>query len=109
MKTPVDIKRTTADKQAEKKRWEEPVSADDYPYGLKINLDNETIKKLGLGDLDADEPVMIMAEGFVSSDNVEKRNGKSVRSVSIQISKLAIDQVSEDDATETLYGAKDAD
>lgn len=110
MKKPVDIKRTKADKEAEKKRWDQPYTGDDYPYGLKLELDNETITKLGLGDMDADETVMIMAEGFVANDTVNKRDGKTVRNVTIQISKLAIDQAEEDDdASETLYGEKNAD
>lgn len=62
----VDIKRTKADKKAEKKRWDEPYEGDDYPYGLQLHLDDETIKKMGLGDFDADQVVRLEAQAFVS-------------------------------------------
>lgn len=105
----VDIKRTSADKKAEKKRWEEPSSMEDYPYGLTIRLDNETIEKIGLGDLDAEETVMLQAEAFVSEDSVNKRNGKTHRSVSFQITKLAVGQsakINPSDAAKDLYGGE---
>ena len=99
----VDVKRTPADKKKEKERWDEP-SRDDYPWGLAIQLDNETIDKMGLGDLNADETVRIYAEAFVANDNVNKENGKTVRSVKLQITKMAVAQSDNDDeAAEDMY------
>ena len=106
----VDVKRTKEDKKEEQERWKDVENSDDYPWGLSIRLDNSTIQKLGLGDLDAEQPVKIVAEGFVSEDSVNKRNGKTVRTLAIQIQKLAIAQEEEGpDASETLYGGGDAD
>ena len=100
----VDIKRTKADKAAEKKRWEEPVSGDDYPYGLQLRLDDETIKKLKLGDLDAEQEVRVAAVAFVSEDNANKRNGKTVRSVTLQITKLSVLQAeTKEDVADAMY------
>lgn len=92
-----DVKRTKADKTEDKERYEEPFGGDDYPHGLTINLDNATIEKLGLGDFDADESVRLHAEGFVSNDSTTKRKGKTDRSMTIQITKLALAQTETDD------------
>lgn len=108
--TLIDVKRTKKDKQDEAKRWEEPVSRDDYPYGTRIDLDDSTVRKLGLSDLDADEVVRIQAEAFVSEDTARKQNGKTVRSVSLQITKMAIVQSeSDDDTAEAMYGESEKD
>lgn len=100
----VDIKRTKADKTAEKKRWDEPMNADDYPYGLTISLDDATIKKLKLGDMDAEQEVRVEAIAFVSEDNANKRNGKTVRSMQLQITKLAVVQgETKEDMAKAMY------
>lgn len=106
----VDVKRTKKDKEDEQKRWDEPMLTEDYSYGLRLDLDDVTIQKLGLGDLDADETVRIHAEAFVSEDNVRKRNGKTVRSVGLQITKLAVLQSEGDEETaEAMYGENEKD
>lgn len=97
--TLADMKRTKADKKAETKRWDEPIGAGDYPYGLAIDLDDETITKLGLGDVDADDKVKIAATAFVSSSNTNKRNGKTTRSVTLQITTMAVIQGESKEAT----------
>lgn len=90
----IDVKRTKADKDAEAKRWETSEERDDYPWGLSISINEETADKLGIADkdFDAGEPVKIMAEGYISEDRVTLVNGKARRSMSIQITKLALDQ-----------------
>lgn len=85
-----DLKRTKADKKAEQDAWKEEPAAEDYPYGLGIMLDNTTIKKLGLGDLDDGQKVHIVAEASVTETSTEKRNGKSVRRARLQIEKMAV-------------------
>lgn len=107
----VDIKRTKADRKAEQERYSDPeVATDDYPWGLTIRLDDATIKKIGLGDVDADQAVRVYAEAFVSEDTVNKRNGKSVRNVTLQITKLAVAQSeSDDDAADDMYSTPSKD
>ena len=103
----VDVKRTKADKKATESEYKDPINQDDYPWGLNIRLDNATVQKLGLGDLDADESVRLYADAFVTEDSVTKRNGKTVRTVALQITKLAVVQSEDDDSTASaMYGGK---
>lgn len=107
MKELVSVARTEADKQKEAGGWKEASTAnmDDYPYGLSIYMNNETIEKIGVGDLDAEEEVSIVARGFVKEDGVTVINGKKSRNLSIQITKMAIDQnASPSNLAKTLYG-----
>jgi len=107
VKALVSVARTEADKKKEAEAWEKPSTSamDDYPYGLRLYLDNETIQKLGIGDFDAGDPVMICAEGMITEDSINVANGVKRRSLSIQITKICLDQEGEmkDVATE-LYG-----
>lgn len=106
----VDVKRTKADKEAERESWkgESIEQMDDYPYGLTVHLDNDTMEKLGLTakDFDAGQPVMLVSEAVVTEDRINTVNGKTRRSMSLQLRKISIDQEgkAEDTAT-TLYGA----
>jgi hypothetical protein len=106
----VDVKRTKADKEAERKSWEgdSVERMDDYPYGLTVHLDHETIEKLGLSDMDLDagEPVMLVSEATVTEDRINTVNGKTRRSMSLQLRKIAVTQEAKrEDTATTLYGA----
>lgn len=104
----VDMKRTAEDKKKEAERYEtEPgYGEDDYGYGLTIRLDNEMIEKLGIEPktISAETPVMIMAEGRVSEESANTYNGKTRRTLAIQIQKLAV-APNEGDAAKVLYNA----
>lgn len=71
---------------------------DEFPYGLRISLDNETLKKLEhIASLNIGDEVQIMAVGcVVSKDSRETQDGKEDRSMSIQIKKLGCEM--EDDS-----------
>jgi hypothetical protein len=44
-----DMKRTKADKKAEREKYDgHKLGEDDYPYGLSVRLDHHSLKKLGL-------------------------------------------------------------
>ena len=100
----VDMKRTKADKEAEKERWSEPYAGDDYGYGLSITLDDSMVKKLGVGDLDAGQKVTICGECEITADRVETISGKKTRSITLQIQKLGLEQGEASDVVKTLYG-----
>lgn len=107
----VDVKRTAADKEREKKKYEtlgSPIESEDYPYGLRISLDNDTLEKLGLsGELKSEDVVHLMAEGAVIESRSSTVNGKTQRSVEIQLRKIAVKEDGEhESASEILYGAK---
>ncbi len=104
----IDVKRTAADKEAEREKWESsPSSQDDYPYGLTLFFDNDTLKKLGLldTDFDAGQPVNVTIEGFISEDSVRQVNGEVSRSMTVQTRKIAVSQEKEStDVQSALYG-----
>lgn len=109
MATMVDLARTAAEKKAELDRWNEgPKEADrpDYPYGLTLFLDYETLKKMGLTDrdFDAGQPVKIAAEAMITEDRIEIVNGEKRHCISLQVQKMALDQEAGEDAAKTLYG-----
>jgi len=106
----IDVKRTKADKKAEQDRWKDGGTVenmDDYPYGLTIHLDDDVLEKLGLtnADFDTGQPVMLTSEAIITEDRINTVNGKTRRSMSIQLRKIAISQEQDkDDMATTLYG-----
>lgn len=63
----------------------------DYPWGLRINLDENQIEALGLKALPAvGGPVGVEAVAMVISVSEEQRDGKAIRRMELQITDLAI-------------------
>ncbi|EIJ6690141.1 TPA: capsid staple protein [Escherichia coli] len=81
---------------------------DDYPWGLCINLDNETLKKLGATPQPVGTEVMITAKAIIKSMST-REDGEGIRhDASLQITDMAIAPASGEQtktAAETLYGA----
>jgi hypothetical protein len=106
----VDLKRTAADKKAEEERWKGEAVGDgsDYPYGLSVHLDHQTITKLGLvdADFDAGDDVQMVATCIITNDSVNKVNGKTMRSMTVQIQKMALSQDKATDTVGVLYNGK---
>lgn len=105
----VDIKRTDDDKKREREQWDKPSTEtmDDYPYGLSLHLDADTLEKLGITetDFDAGNSVGIVASAMITEDSARQVNGKVKRSLSLQITKLMVSQEAESiNLTEELYG-----
>lgn len=69
-----------------------------YPYGLRINLDENQIKKLPhIMEYKPDTEIKIVATGKVTrSESVDTTGGKQNRSVSIQIINLGCESKDED-------------
>jgi hypothetical protein len=106
----VDLVRTKAEKKAELDSWEKgPTETDrpDYPYGLTLFLDYNTLKKMGLTDrdFDAGQPVEIHAQAMITEDRIEIINGEKRHSISLQVQKMALDQEGGDTAAK-FYGVK---
>ncbi|ENC2022865.1 hypothetical protein ABKE32_000491 [Escherichia albertii] len=80
---------------------------DDYPWGLSISLDNETLNKLG-ADLPAvGQVVTISAKAIVKSTSVRQDNEEAYRRAELQITDMAIageDSQPTKSAADTLYG-----
>lgn len=107
----VDMKRTEADKQAERAQWDKPSTEnmEDYPYGLSLHLDDKAIEKLGLtdADIDAGKPVKLAAVGVITSESINTYNGTKRRSMSIQLQQIALEQESDRESPmDVLYGSK---
>jgi hypothetical protein len=104
-KAPADFV-SAADKKAEEERWKDaPMSGDDYGYGLSIHLDDRAVAKLGLTDTDLDtgEAVKIEAMAMISSETVNTINGKTQRTITLQIQKMGLSQEISSKA-KALYG-----
>lgn len=101
-----DLKITKAEKKKQADAWEMDAVRDDYPYGLSIHINEDTMDKLGLTDAEFDtgEPVKIIAEGFISEDRISVVNGKSRRCMSIQFRKMALEQDGGESLATALYG-----
>ncbi len=107
----VDLKMT----REERDRMYEPVKAAEegpiYPWGLSLNFDDATIQKLGTGNVPTNvgEEVTFTVRAKVTRAEISQHEGgKEQRSVSMQITAIALEGGSSDEATaEKLYdGAK---
>ena len=63
-----------------------------YPYGLRIDLHNESLDKLGIDKLpDSGKTLKLVAEVKVESTSErQERNGDKNRSVGLQITKMKL-------------------
>ena len=96
---------------AEKSTLMAPVMRDEYPYGLRINLDNETLAKLGMTELPAiDAEFKLMAlVCVVGITQNESSEGKPYRSIDLQIEQMMLMPAKEeagegaDDKAKAMY------
>ncbi|MCU6683301.1 hypothetical protein M8320_15010 [Leclercia sp. H6W5] len=80
---------------------------DDYPWGLCIELNNETLTKLKATPQSAGTEVMITAKAIIRSTSTRETEDGMQHSASLQITDMAIGPASGDQtktAAETLYG-----
>lgn len=85
----VSVKRTKKDK----KNSDHAISSDssDFPFGLSISLDDETLDKLGITTLPKVGSDMIVAGvGVVESISERSDKNRKSRNVQIQLTKLAV-------------------
>lgn len=70
-----------------------------YPYGLEIRLDKDTLKKLGISidDFSIEDGVMIHAQGFVKSLSKSSCENSDNEDMSIQLTDIALNSFSEDE------------
>lgn len=101
----VSMKRDKKDKKDKKKDTSEACcsvsgNGPDFPWGLSVNLENESLDKLKIDSLpEVGSTVRIVAEArveSVSSRSDRESNGKKNRSVSLQITKMALSDAEED-------------
>lgn len=79
-----------------------------YPYGLKIHLDEDSYKKLGMqGTPTVGQKVMILAQAEICDVHSNKYEGDVAEiSVSMQITDMDVKSAEKETSTaEKLYGA----
>lgn len=88
----------------------ETVTRDDYPWGLCITLNNDTLNKLKAQPQGVGTEVMITAKAVIRGMSVRESDEGANRSADLQITDMAIAPVSGEapkSAADTLYGSED--
>lgn len=98
----------TSMEKSEKEMDCAPVSCehDKYPYGLRIHLDSECVKKLGISELPATgEKMMIHAYAMVCDVSEHAVEGKEPRrSIGLQICEMGVEKAGKKKAAaEEMY------
>jgi len=77
-----------------------------YPWGLGINLDEESITKLGITELPTvGDPKMIVAYVDVTETREEDSvGGKKRRNIRLQITDMSLEKKVKPNKLKTLYG-----
>lgn len=96
------MKRTEAEKKAEKDRYNKPMpsSGEDYGYGLCISLDKSALQKLGLkpSKLDVGDEVSFEGRGIIKALRQDKSGSYDSSNVEIQITDFGLEGGSVEDA-----------
>ncbi|MCB7130173.1 MAG: hypothetical protein J3T61_11615 [Candidatus Brocadiales bacterium] len=99
----VSMKRTKKDKRDDRA---ESVDENNFPYGLTISLDDESLTKLGIKELPpVGEAKIIVAVGRVSSVSENSNERRTHRNMSIQIEKIEIAPLKKGTATDAVSAA----
>ena len=80
------------------------MDAPEYPYGLRIRLEEDQLKKMGITELPKlEKEVELIAKGYISSVSSNESEYGSHRCVEIQITEMAFEPKKKSQS-ETLYG-----
>jgi len=84
------------------------IQKEEYPYGLRLNLDNDSLKKLGITTLPEVGSYMILMakiEVLSISENQHEGDEELRRDISIQITDMELaPEKPKPSMSETLYG-----
>lgn len=102
------MKMTSMEKSQESMQSCQPVSceSDKYPYGIRIHLDDECVKKLGIKELPkVGDKMMIQAIAYVCDASEHMVEGKGTRkSIGLQICEMGVEAKSDKkSASEEIY------
>lgn len=105
----VSMKETAAEEKAEQASLDSP--APDYPYGLRLSLGRNELKKLGMKDLpEIGDEFEIVARGkVVSISQSESERGDGYKCADIQITEMSLtdpDEEAEPDGPMAKAGSK---
>lgn len=104
----VSMKLTKAEAKAEASIEYKPP---EYPYGLKIDLDNDALEKLGIAQLpEIGTPMTVTARCEVCSVSAYESQGqdKKQRNLQLQITDLGLSPATstQEETANALYGTK---
>jgi hypothetical protein len=76
-----------------------------YPYGLQLRLDNDTIQKLGIDDMPkVGDTFELEGKAVVTSVSQNESKGETRRSIELQLTKCCLEgEGNEDDTADSLY------
>lgn len=90
------MKMISMEKSEESMQDCKPVSCehDKYPYGIRLHLDDECVKKLGIKDLPkVGDKMMIQAVAYVCDASEHMVEGKGTRkSIGLQICEMGVSE-----------------
>lgn len=100
----IDMKVSEADKKESAQEMESELNAPNYPYGLRIYIDDDSYKKLGLKDCQVGEKLSLSAICEVMSVSAENVKGDEKEiSISLQLKEMELVQNNKSDA-DVIYG-----
>jgi len=102
----IDLKRTKKELNEEKASMSE-MPQDQYPWGLSLYLDNETLDKMPEGFFEALElgqPVAIVAEGKVESRSENETTEGVNRSARIQLTAIELPDPEKASPADKIFG-----
>ncbi|EIZ8816828.1 capsid staple protein [Cronobacter sakazakii] len=85
----------------------ETKTRDDYPWGLRLNLDNDTLKKLGVSMPAVGTEIMITARAVVKATSTREDGNEKYQNADVQITDMAMvpaQAEQQKSAADTLYG-----
>ncbi|MBD9249483.1 MAG: hypothetical protein EGS01_02225 [Cronobacter sakazakii] len=85
----------------------ETKTRDDYPWGLRLNLDNDTLKKLGVSMPAVGTEIMITARAVVKATSTREDGNEKYQNADVQITDMAMAPAQAEQqksAADTLYG-----
>jgi len=86
------MKLSPADKKAEEKSMEVSSDSQEYPWGLTLRLEQDTMDKLSTGELKVGDELMMQAAVRVTSVSSHDSEGsKTESSASLQITEMGLD------------------
>jgi hypothetical protein len=102
----VDMKNTKAEAKAE---ISPTYTAPEYPWGLQVNLNTQSLDKLGLEKLPAVGKTFVLTALVTVTSVSERENKKEAnRSMELQITDLSLDAPSsKGDAAKALYSGSE--
>jgi hypothetical protein len=109
MRRMVDMARSTADKIAAMESVPTPVDAADYPWGLRITLDEKDLEKLDVSeDIQAGDMLHFYAMAKVTNVSTSDSEGGKCCNVTLQIQSLAVEDEAAEEVSKVAkrYGTK---